>query len=350
MKTTLIAVSKLKKITSLENVPFGSDYTDHMLQATYENGKWGEAQIMPYGTLELFPSTSALHYGQAIFEGMKAFKNRHNDKVGIFRLNEHFERMNRSAERLQMPTIPKEIFVEGLKAFVALERNWVPDFAGHSLYLRPFMFADDIFLGVRPSNSYRFLIIASPASAYYSRPIKVLVESSYSRAASGGVGNVKAAGNYAASLFPTQLASKQGYDQVLWTDAEKHEEVQEVGTMNIFFVFKNKVLTPTTDNGTILQGVTRKSIIHLLKQKDITVEEGNISMNTIIEGYKNGQLLEVFGTGTAVVINLVSELKYKNELIKLNEMPNSLSAELKTMLTDIRYGNVEDTNNWMTWV
>lgn len=337
--------SKLNDL-NLENLPFGKYFSDHMLEADYENGEWKNVEIKPYQPLLLNPSLSALHYGQAIFEGIKAYKDQEGNAY-IFRPYDNFKRFNISAERMQMPSVPEEIFMEGMKKLVALDKNWIPSKHDHSLYIRPFMFSSDELIGVRPSDTYKFMIILSPTGPYYSAPMRIYVEEKYVRASPGGVGYAKAAGNYGASMYATAQAKKLGFDQVLWMDAINHKNVQECGTMNVFFIIGNKAITPGLEEGTILDGVTRQSSIELLKEMGFVVEERNLSIDEIIDAYKEGQLKEVFGTGTAATISLIKELRYKDFDMKFDVDKWEAAPRLKAWLTDIREGKREDKYNWM---
>src|SRR5215204_1533845 len=268
---TKVERSKLQDL-NLENLPFGKFFTDHMLEADYEGGEWKNVEIKPYQPLLLSPSVAALHYGQAIFEGIKAYKDA-NGNAYIFRPYDNYKRFNISAERMQMPAVPEDIFMEGMKQLVALDKNWIPEKADHSLYIRPFMFSSDELIGVRPSDTYKFLNILSPTGPYYNAPMRIYVEEQFVRAVPGGVGYAKAAGNYGASMYATAQAKKKGYDQVLWTDAFEHKYVQEIGTMNVIFIIGDKAITPDLGAGTILGGVTRDSAMILLKEAGFTVEE-----------------------------------------------------------------------------
>jgi branched-chain amino acid aminotransferase len=337
--------SKLNDIPG-DNFPFGKYFTDHMLEADYENGEWRNVEIKPYQPLLVSPSLAALHYGQAIFEGIKAYKDPEGN-VGIFRVFDNFRRFNLSAARMQMPSVPEEIFIEGMRQLIALDKNWIPDREDHALYIRPFMFSSDEVIGVKPSDTYKFMIILSPTGPYYAAPMRIYVEEEYTRAAPGGIGFAKAAGNYGASMLPTAKAKEQGYDQVLWTDAFEHKYVQEIGTMNVFFLIGNTAVTPDLKNGTILDGVTRDSAIVVLKEMGYQVEERAISIDEIIEAHKGGQLREVFGTGTAATISLIRELKYKDYVIEFDVQKCSVAPDLKRRLSDIREGKVSDTYNWM---
>src|SRR5215204_6808560 len=269
--------SKLKDI-NLENLPFGKFFTDHMLEADYENGEWKNVEIKPYQPLLLSPSLASLHYGQAIFEGIKAYKNADGEAF-IFRPYDNFKRFNISAERMAMPHVPEELFMEGMRKLINIDKNWIPQKHDYSLYIRPVMFSSDEIIGVRPSDNYKFFIILSPTGPYYAAPMRIYVEEKYVRAVEGGVGFAKTSGNYAAAMYATAQAKKQGYDQVLWTDAFEHEYVHECGTMNVFFVIGNKALTPDLKNGTILDGVTRASVITLLKEMGYKIEERPVSIH-----------------------------------------------------------------------
>jgi branched-chain amino acid aminotransferase len=339
-------VSKLSGL-SLENIPFGKYYTDHMLEADYIDGQWTNISIKPYAPLQLDPSTAALHYGQAIFEGVKAYADQ-NGGAAIFRPYENFKRFNQSALRLQMPEIPEHIFIDGMKQLVNVEKNWIPTSADHSLYLRPFMFSSDPLIGVRPSDNYKFLIICSPTGPYYTAPMRIYVEEHYVRAVPGGVGYAKAAGNYAASMMVTAEAKKKGYDQVLWTDAIEHKYVQEIGTMNVFFVLgNNTVITPALNQGTILEGVTRNSVITLLKDMDVQVEEREIAIDEIVNHFNAGNLKEVFGTGTAATISMIQELKYKETVMTFDTNTWTICPTIKITLTNLREGRTADKFGWM---
>ena len=262
IKITKAQHSKLKDI-NLENIAFGKYFTDHMLEADYEDGEWKNVEIKPYQPLMLEPSISALHYGQAIFEGIKAY-NHPNGNAYIFRPQDNFNRFNISAERMQMPKITEDIFMEGMRQLVSIDKSWIPDREDHSLYIRPFMFSTDEMIGVRPSDTYKFMILLSPTGPYYNTPMRIYVEEHFVRAVPGGVGYAKAAGNYGAAMYATAQAKKKGYDQVLWTDAFEHKYVQECGTMNVFFIIGNSAITPDLSKGTILAGITRESAMQEL--------------------------------------------------------------------------------------
>lgn len=317
-----------------------------MLEANYEDGKWTSIVIKPYQPLLLEPSLTALHYGQAIFEGVKAYRNEEGQAF-VFRPYDNFRRFNISAARMNMPEVPEEIFIEGMRRLISLDKNWIPAKKDHSLYVRPFMFSTDAMLGVRPSQTYKFLIILSPTGPYYAKPMNILVEEHYTRAAPGGVGFAKNAGNYGGSLIAATEAQKQGYDQVLWTDPFEHKWLQEVGMMNVFFVIDHKAITPSLEEGTILDGVTRKSVITILNEMKVPVEERKISIDEVMDAHQQGRLQEVFGTGTAATIAMIHRVKYKDYVMEFGEQDWGLSQEIKKQLDDIRNGTAPDTHQWM---
>ncbi len=337
--------SRLNDIT-LENLPFGRIFTDHMLEADYDNGEWTRVEIKPYQPLQLDPSLAALHYGQAIFEGIKAYRDGDGNAY-VFRPHDNFARFNKSARRMNMPEVPEEIFMEGMRRLIALDRNWIPTMKEHSLYIRPFMFATDQALGVRPSETYKFLIILSPTGPYYAAPMKILVEEQYTRAAPGGVGFSKNAGNYGGSLLAATEAKKQGYDQVLWTDAFEHKWLQEVGMMNVFFVIGGVAVTPSLEEGTILAGVTRNSVITVLGEMGVPVEERRISIDELLSAYEKGKLTEAFGTGTAAVIAPIKELRYKEFSLDMDLDKTPVQNEVRERLAAIRERKAPDTHGWM---
>lgn len=345
INVTKVEQSKLKDI-NLVNIPFGKYFTDHMLEVDYEDGEWKNAEIKPYQPLLMDPSLAALHYGQAIFEGIKAYKNEAGE-VSIFRPADNFRRFNISAERMQMPQVPEEIFIEGMRMLVELDKNWIPQQEDHSLYIRPFMFSSDYMIGVRPSDKYKFMIILSPTGPYYNAPMRIYVEEKYVRAVPGGVGYAKAAGNYGGAMYATAQAKQMGYDQVLWTDAFEHKYVQECGTMNVFFIIGNTAITPDLKEGTILAGVTRDSTMVMLKEMGFQVEERHLSIDDVMDAYKAGILYEVFGTGTAATISMIKELRYKDFVMKFDVESWKTAPEVKKRLNAIRYGQVADEHGWM---
>lgn len=344
-KVTLAERTKLADI-NLENTPFGKYFTDHMLVADFENGQWQTPEIIPYQPLMLDPSLAVFHYGQAIFEGIKAYRSA-DGSVKIFRPHDNFQRFNTSAVRMQMPEVPEHIFMEGLRTLIEIDKDWVPSIDNHSLYIRPFMISSDAAIGVRPSEKYKFLIILSPTGPYYAAPMRIYAEEKYVRAVKGGIGFAKAAGNYGAVLYPSAQAHKKGYDQVLWMDAQEHKYVQECGTMNVFFIIGDKVITPGLEEGTILAGVTRDSVITVLKEMGFVVEERALGIDEIIDAHKTGRLKEIFGTGTAATIALIKELKYKDYEMVFDVAQWKIAPGVKAKIDAIRYGFQEDKHNWL---
>lgn len=329
-----------------ENFSFGDTFIDHMLICEYENGKWGEPKIMPYGPLGFSPAMMGVNYGQACFEGMKAYRD-DNDNIFLFRPEKNFKRINKSATRLAMPEIPEEIFMEGLKTLIDLDRAWVPKGEGMSLYIRPVMFATEEVLKARIANKYMFAIVATPAKSYYSAPVSVKISDHYSRAANGGVGFAKAAGNYGAAFYPTKLANEEGFDQVIWTDDSTHEYFEESGTMNVFLRINDTIYTPKTSEK-ILDGVTRDSFIKLAEHKGLKVVVGDVKVKDVVEAYDNGTLKEVWGVGTAVVTSVFKALGYEGRLLELPKLSEkeSFALKLKKALTDIQTNKTEDPFGW----
>lgn len=344
IKITKVKKSKIGDI-DFDNLPFGKTFTDHMFVADYEDGVWKNFEIKPLENLSVHPGNLAWHYGQSIFEGMKATKH-HDGTPLLFRPEQHSIRINASAERMCMPAFPEDIFLEAINAMVSLERDWIPAAEGSALYIRPFMIATDEAIGVRASATYKFIICTLPVGPYYAKPVKLLADTTYVRAAQGGVGEAKTAGNYAASLYPAMLAIEQGYDQVMWLDAKEFKYVQEVGTMNIFFVIGDKVITPET-TGTILKGITRKCIIAILKKKGYSVEERLISIDEVCEAYDKGELKEVFGAGTAAVVAKVDKIKYKEKVMDLKLSDNGVADLAKSTINGMRVGTIEDEFGWI---
>lgn len=335
------------KLTDMDmnNLPFGKFFTDHMLVAEYENGTWKQPVIKPYGPIQLDPANAALHYGQSIFEGIKAYRNEAGEAF-IFRPFDNYKRFNISAKRMSMPEVPEDIFIEGMRQLIDLEKNWIPAKKDHSLYIRPFMFAADDTIGVKPADKYLFMIILSPTGPYYAAPMRIYVEDIYTRAAPGGIGFAKAAGNYASSLLAASEAKSKGFDQVLWTDAFEHKYVQEVGTMNVFFQLGNKIVTPRLD-GAILAGVTRNSVITVLQELGYEVEERDIKIDELMEAYKAGELKEAFGTGTAATISMIKELHYKGYSMTFDTATWKTSPAISARMNEIREGKTEDVHGWM---
>lgn len=315
-----------------------------MLVANFEDGAWQSVRIVPYGDLTLNPATSALHYGQAIFEGIKAYKFA-DGRVSIFRPDKNLERFNKSARRLEMPEVPEEIFMDGLKKLIDLDRDWVPPTAGASLYIRPFMFGTEAALGVHPSASYKFIIITGPVGTYYNKPLRVKVETEYTRAAEGGVGFSKNAGNYALSLYPTRLAQQEGYDQLIWTDAREHKYVEEAGTANLIFKVGDTLITPSAE--TILHGVTRRSIIELARHWGYQAEERRVTVKELLDGIEDGSVTEAFAAGTAATLTPISEIGYQGKNYTLPDPSKRVfSNKVVDYLNDLRYGKIEDPFGW----
>ncbi len=328
------------------NIPFGKVFADHMFIADYDGHQWKNMEICPLHKIPLHPATMAWHYGQAIFEGMKAGINDDNMPL-LFRPYDHGKRLNRSALRMCMPEFPTDVFVDALKELVWIDRNWIPKEEESALYIRPVMMATDEFVGVKSSDTFKLMIMNLPSGPYYNKPVSLYVAQKYVRAAEGGVGFAKAAGNYGASLYPTKLAKEKGYDQMMWMDAKEFKYVQEVGTMNIFFVLKDVILTPDLKSGTILDGITRASVIQLLQEKSYKVEERPVSMEEIYKAHQEGTLLEVFGTGTAAVIANVDRIGYHGTDLHLNPEHWGLSQMIKSEINGIRKGRIKDTHQWI---
>jgi branched-chain amino acid aminotransferase len=330
----------------INNLPFGKVFSDHMFLAEYHDGKWGKTRIVPYGPLHLSPASSVMHYGQSIFEGLKAYRS-DDGEVLLFRPRENQKRLNVSARRMAMPDVPEDVFMEGLIEMLKLDQNWVPAGDGRSLYVRPFLIATDDYIGVKPSDSYMFLIIASPVGAYYDHPLKVKVEKTFFRAVEGGVGAVKASGNYGRSLYPSALAKKEGYDQLIWTDGREHKYVEESGTMNLMFTMGDKLITPNLSD-TILAGITRDSVITLARDWGMKVEERRIAVDEVVEALQKGTLTEAFGTGTAATIAHISHIGHDGMEYKLPELTEkSFSKRVNKALDSIRRGRIEDPHNWV---
>lgn len=343
IKTTQVEQSGITAV-DINNLSMGLVFTDHMFVCDFENGCWSNARIEPLVLIPTHPAAMALHYGQAIFEGMKATLGI-NGRPLLFRPQDNADRFNFSARRMGMPEVPEALFMEALTQFVALERKWIPTREGSALYLRPFMYADEPFIGMRAANKYKFIIIASPAGPFFSKPIRLYAETHFIRAAIGGTGEAKAAGNYAAAILPTEVVKKNGYDQILWLDPVQFEYIQEVGTMNIFFKIDGKIITPNL-NGAILNGITRLSAIELLRDWGFEVEERLVSMTEILHAAANNTLEEAFGTGTAVSIAPIERIAYKDKVIGL-PANYITSAKIKKALEDIKTQKVADKFSWL---
>lgn len=348
--STQISVTKTQQsrlsTVDFDNIPFGRVFSDHMFVADYQDGKWQDYRIEPFGHFTIHPASMVLHYGQAIFEGMKASKLS-DGQPALFRPEMHAKRLNRSAERMMMPDFPEDVFVDALHQLVALDADWIPPQEGSALYIRPYMFATDEFIGVRPSESYRFIIFTGPVGPYYNRPVKLLAEQKYVRAVPGGTGEAKAAGNYAGSLRPAYEAQQRGFDQVMWMGGPEMNLVQEVGTMNIFFVLGDKVITPATD-GAILRGITRDSLLRILRDNGYQVEERPVDISELVEANDKGELHEVFGAGTAAVISHVAEIATAERNLVLPPVEGrKVSHFLKDYMDGLRSGRIEDKYDWI---
>ena len=343
MEIVKIDKSRISEV-NFSNLIFGEEFTDHMFTCDYIEGKWINPKIVPYKKLKMDPSSSVLHYGQSVFEGMKAYKDG-NDEVFMFRPEENFKRLNKSAKRLSIPEFPKKYFFNALEILLNFDKEWIIPGIGNSLYIRPFVFANQSGVQASPANKYKFLIICTPVKAYYSDKVNVLIAEKYSRAASGGVGYAKAAGNYAAQFYPTSLAQKQGYEQIIWTDANNHEYLEEAGTMNIFFRIGDNLIT-APNNDRILDGVTRKSIIELCAYLKINIEVRPISVKELLSAHNDNSLKEIFGSGTAVVILPIKGFSYKNVHYNIPESKDPKSEFLKKKIMDIQYNIGEDPFKW----
>ena len=342
---TPVAFSRINEV-DFDNIPFGKIYADHMFVADYSDGQWENARIVPFDNISMPPSSSALHYGQLIFEGMKAYKDQEGNAV-IFRPRMNWQRFNKSALRMAMPEVPESLFMGALNELIRIDQEWIPTHKGSALYIRPFMFATEEYIGIRPAEKFSLIIFTCPVGAYYPRPVKVLVSEYYVRAFKGGTGFAKAAGNYAATMQPIKEAHKQGYDQLLWMDGCEHKYIHEIGTMNVFFVIDNKVVTPSIQDGEILDGVTRDSVITILKNKGIPVEERKVTIDEVYNAYKNGRLQDAFGTGTAATIAPISDLGYKGENLELPPVSaRNISNMVKDELENIKTGRTDDRFNW----
>lgn len=343
IKIEPISTSKISSV-DFDNLSFGKVYSDHMLVCDYEDGQWQAPQIMPYQSISLEPSAKIFHYGQSVFEGMKAYKDA-NETVWLFRPEDNCKRLNVSCKRLAIPELPESFFMEGLKALLQLDKAWIPTNTGSSLYIRPFVFATGKGFHASPADGYKFIICTAPSGPYFAGKLRVLIEENYSRAANGGVGFAKAGGNYAGQFYPTQLAIEKGYQQVIWTDDNTHQYIEEAGAMNIFVRIGNTLITsPTSDR--ILDGITRKSIIELAKAEDISIEIRKVAVKEIIEASNNGTLLELFGAGTAAVISPISGFAYRDKDYVLPEVSDSYANFLKKRITDIQTNKTDDAFGW----
>ncbi len=352
MSTDLLNISITQttnsRINSLDwnDLPFGRVFSDHMFTMDYKDGAWQQASIQPFGDLSLSPATSILHYGQTFFEGMKATKS-DNGEILLFRPEENAKRFNLSAERMCMPEVPVDLFIEALRTLLNIDREWVPSKEGFSLYIRPFMIAMDPYVGIRPSDTYKFIIFTCPVGAYYSEPVPVKIETKYSRAVEGGTGYAKAGGNYAGSLYPAVKGQKEGFRQLIWTDAKEHKYIEEAGTMNVLFVIDGKIITPASSD-TILAGITRRSVVDIARDWGYEVEERKVSVEEVISAIKEGRLTEAFGAGTAATIAQISAIHFDGTTYDLPAVEGrEFSNKVLTYLTDYKHGKVEDKFGWI---
>lgn len=345
IKRNLTKNSRLSHLDK-ENPPaFGTVYSDHMFVMDYKDGEWQQGEIMPFGDFVIHPANLTLHYGQSIFEGMKAFRGPDGNPL-LFRPEMNAQRINASARRMCMPEIPEELFLKALHELVSVDKEWIPSHPNSALYIRPFMFATEKFIGVRSSKEFKFVIFTCPVGAYYSKPVSLRVEQTYVRATPGGIGEAKTSGNYAASLYPAMKANEAGYDQVMWMDPYEFTYVQEVGTMNIFFVIDGKVVTPKT-NGAILKGVVRNSVIQLCKAEGYDVLERDLSIKKVLKAYKKGKVTEVFGSGTAAVISYVNKIAYREKIMEFDPDSFKIAPWLKGTITNLSKGKTKDTHGWI---
>ncbi len=332
--------------TNFDHLPFGQTYTDHMFMADYVEGRWSNYRIIPFGKIEVSPATPALHYGQSIFEGLKAHRGPGGEAL-VFRPQDNLRRMNVSAERLCMPAIPEDVFMEGLSELISVDREWIPRTEGASLYIRPFLFSADEYIGIRPSLSFTYAVILSPVGFYYNEPVRVKIETHYTRAPQGGTGYAKAGGNYAGALYPAKLAQEQGYHQLIWTDGKTHEYIEESGTMNLMFLIDDILITPALSDS-ILAGITRDSVLRLAGDWGIQVEERKVAVGEIIDALKKERVQDVFGVGTAATVAPIHSIGYGGLEYVLPEVgTRELSRRLAAELDGIKRGTRPDPYGWI---
>lgn len=339
-----ISQSRLASV-DFKNLEFGKYISDHMAMALYSNKQWHPVEIVPYGDLAMSPAMLALHYGQSIFEGMKAFKMK-DGNANIFRLKKHHERLNKSLARMCMPAVSESMFTEALEALIEVDQHWIPTSDGSSLYIRPVVFASEAKLGVKVSDQYKFIVMTTPVGPYYNKPYRLKVEDHFVRTAEGGTGFAKCAGNYGGAFYPTQVAREEGFDQVLWTDHKDHNYIDEVGMMNVMFVINDTLVTPKL-NTAILDGVTRDSILTLAREMGIPVEERKIAVSELESAFKDKTLAEAFGVGTAAVVAPVQTINIRGKDHTINLPTNeSIQSKVKNRLLQIRMGEAPDTHHW----
>lgn len=348
-KTQKISESRFSQI-DWDNLKFGKEFSDHMFVMDYANGEWQQGEIIPFANISMHPAMSAIHYGQSIFEGLKAYRGV-DGKIRIFRPDMNASRFNESALRMSMPELPENVFVDAIKNLVKVDQDWVLDRDGYSLYIRPFMFATDELVGIKSADNYKFIIITSPVGAYYSEPVRVKIEEYYTRAAKGGVGRAKAAGNYAASMYPASIAKSEGFHQLLWTDGAEHKYIEESGTMNVVFEIDGKLVTPSEDSDTILRGITKRSVLDIAKSWGIDVEERKVTVQEIVDGVKANKINDAFGVGTAATIAHIESIGFREELLTLPPVETrSLSLRIKKYLEELKNGSIEDGFGWIHFI
>lgn len=339
-------VSRISEV-DFTNLPFGKEVTDHMFVADYKNGEWTDLRIVPYGGMVISPASPAIHYGQAIFEGLKVYSDGSSDEALVFRPLSNLKRLNVSGERMSMPALPEEIYMEGMRALVNIDRSWIPKGDGSSLYLRPFLFSNDEYIGIRASLNWRFMILASPAGKYYSSPVRVKIETKYTRAVAGGTGFAKAGGNYGGAIYPTKLALDQGYHQIIWTDGAEHKYVEESGTMNLMFVIDDVLVTPALSDS-ILAGITRDSVLQLARRRGMKVEERRVSVTELVDMLGQGRVNDAFGVGTAVTIAPIELIGHEGKDYVLPPVAyRQFSTGMLKELESIRRGQAPDEFNWV---
>lgn len=337
--------SRLPQV-DFDNIPFGKVYTDHMFMADFRDGEWRHPRILPYGHISISPASPALHYGQSIFEGMKAYPGPGGEAL-VFRPLENLKRLNRSAERMCLPLLPEELFMESLSQLIDLDRGWIPDQEGSSLYIRPFLFSADEYIGIRPSLDFTYMVILSPVGPYYSTPVKVKIEEHYTRAVAGGTGYAKAGGNYGGAIYPAKLAQDKGYHQLLWTDGREHRYIEESGTMNVMFVIDNKLVTPAL-NDSILAGITRDSVLQLVRSFGVAVEERKVSVEELVEALSQKRVTEAFGVGTAATIAHIELIGYRETDFYLPPVPErTLANRIYREMEAIKRGQQQDRFGWI---
>jgi branched-chain amino acid aminotransferase len=349
-KELYIEKALISKIHSVDfsDLVFGKTFTDHMFECEFKDGAWQTPTIKPYGPMMMYPGAKVFHYGQAVFEGMKAYKD-DNDDVFLFRPNQNIERINKSSKRMAIPEFPEDVFLDALHTLVDMDKDWIQKGEGNSLYIRPFAIATEVGVSASPSNEYKFMILMAPVQAYYKDAVKVLIAEKFSRSAGGGVGAAKAAGNYGAQFYPTNLAQEKGFQQIIWTDSNDHKYLEEAGTMNVFFRINDTLITaPVSDR--ILDGVTRKSILDIAKHNGISTEVRKLSVDELISAKKEGSLKEIFGSGTAAVVSFISHFGYKDVVYELPEVQDSYAVSFKKQLIDIQYNKAEDPFGWRVQV